>query len=232
MNDRLHRADSMIVVLDKNNVPSRLRFAAYSLTRQDTATALRLYKEVAILTPNDPKPFKNLFVLSKARGSSDDATLYLKNYLLLDKRCRPAPAAWRPAVCENDQNGALDSYRRGFRRNPSAKGHFRQYAGIVLQKKFDNEAVTVDGRHRRGRADASSMGVSDIYRKRTSAECVKCTRIIPPTQKLSVLTALADRCTRSRHESAIVSYEQPVLLNPKPSLNTILGNLQMKLDKR
>ena len=67
MKDRYHFADSMIVKLDKNNAPSRLRFADYSLAKKDTTTAISLYKELAILTPSDPKPFKNLFVLSKAQ---------------------------------------------------------------------------------------------------------------------------------------------------------------------
>ena len=145
MKERLPYADSMIVLLDKNNVPSRLRFADYSLAKKDTTTAMRLYKELAILTPSDPKPFKNLFLLSKAHNNTEDATLYLKNYLVLDSS--DSELHWELGDLlydKKDMTGALESYRRAFKRNPQGgKGHFKKYAEIVLQKKIDNEAINV-----------------------------------------------------------------------------------------
>jgi tetratricopeptide (TPR) repeat protein len=241
MKERLPRADSMIVLLDRNNIPSRVRFADYSLAKGDTTVALRLFKELAILTPADPKPFKHLYQLSKVRGNSDDATLYLKNYLVLDSS--DMGLHWELGdflYDKKDLAGALESYRRAFRKDlQGGKGHFRKYADIVLQKKIDNEAINViNAAVNAGEADVPLYtALGDIYRKLN--QCPNAAKMYQEVlrsdpKNLPVLNALADCQAKSGDlKNAIISYEQIVLMNPKPSQEyKALGDLHTKLGKR
>jgi tetratricopeptide (TPR) repeat protein len=241
MKERLPHADSMIVVLDKNNVPSRLRFADYSLIKGDTAMALRLYKELAILTPTDSKPFKNLYLLSKKHGNLEDATLYLKNYLVLDSS--NSGLHWELGDLlfdKKDLTGALESYRHAFRKDPQGgKGHFKKYAEILLQKKMDNEAINViNAAIAAGEADIPLYtALGDIYRKLN--QCPNASKMYQEVLKtdpknLTVLGALADCQAKSGDtKNAIISYEQIVLMNPRPSLEyKALGDLHLKIGKR
>jgi tetratricopeptide (TPR) repeat protein len=241
MKERLPRADSMIVVLDKNNIRSRIRFADYSLAKGDTATALQLYKELAILTPTDPKPFRYLYLLSKIRGNLEDATLYLKNYLVLDSS--DAGLHWELGDLLSDKKdltGSLESYRRAFRKNlQGGKGHFKKYAEIVLQKKLDKEAIEViNAAVNAGEADVPLYtALGDIYQKLN--DCPNAAKMYQEVLKtdpknLRVLNALAECQAKSGDtKNAIISYEQIVLMNPKPSQEyKALGDLHTKIGKR
>ncbi|MBN2189081.1 MAG: tetratricopeptide repeat protein, partial [Chitinispirillaceae bacterium] len=241
MRDKLPRADSMIVTLDRNDIPSRVRFADHSLARGDTAAALRLYKELAILTPTDPKPFKNLYLLSTKRGNAEDATLYLKNYLVLDSG--DAGLQWVLGdllIGQKDAAGALDSYRRAFRKNlQGGKGHFKKYADLVLQKKLDNEAITViNAAAAAGDADvAMYTAIGDIYQRLSQyPNASKMYQEVLKTdpKNLRVLNALAQCQAKSGDvKNAIISYEQIVLMNPKPSQEyKALGDLHTKNGRR
>ena len=241
LKERLPHADSMIVLLDRNNIPSRVRFADYSLAERDTTSALRLYKELAILTPADSKPFKNLYLLSKTHGNLDDATLYLKNYLVLDSS--NVGLHWELGDLLYDKKdiaGALESYRRAFRKDlQGGKGHFRKFADIVLQKKLDNEAINViNAAVNAGEADVSLYtALGDIYRKIN--QCQNAAKMYQEVLKtdpknLPVLNALADCQAKSGDtKNAIISYEQIVLMNPRPSQEyKALGDLHIKIGKR
>jgi tetratricopeptide (TPR) repeat protein len=241
MKEKLPHADSMIVLLDRNNVPSRIRFADYSLAEKDTVTALRLYKELAILTPTDPKPFRNLYQLSTARGNIEDATLYLKNFLVLDSG--DAGLYWVLGDLLSDQKditGALESYRKAFRKKPqNGKGHFKKYAEIVLQKKLDKEAIEViTAAANNGETDVFMYtALGDIYQKLD--QCPNAAKMYQEVLKtdpknLRVLNELAECQAKSGDvKNAIISYEQIVLMNPRPSLEyKALGDLQTKNGRR
>jgi tetratricopeptide (TPR) repeat protein len=241
LKERLPRADSMIVTLDRNNVSSRIRFADHSIASGDTATALRLYKELAILSPTDPKPFRNLYLLSKTRGNSDDATLYLKNYLVLDSS--DAGLYWVLGDLlsgQKDIAGALESYRRAFRKNiQGGKGHFEKYADIVLQKKIDKEAIEViNAAVNAGEANVPLYtALGDIYQRLN--QCPNAAKMYQEVLKmdpknLRVLNTLAEcQAISGDVKNAIVSYEQIVLMNPKPSQEyKALGDLHTKNGRR
>jgi tetratricopeptide (TPR) repeat protein len=241
MKGKLPRADSMIVMLDRNNIPSRVRFADHALARGDTAAALRLYKELAILTPTDSKPFRNLYLLSKTRGNAEDATLYLKNFLVLDSS--DAGLQWVLGDLlsgQKDVAGALESYRRAFRKNiQGGKGHFKKYAELVLQKKLDNEAINViNAAAIAGDADVSMYtALGDIYQHLN--QCPNAAKMYQEVLKtdpknLRVLNALAQCQAKSGDvKNAIISYEQIVLMNPKPSQEyKALGDLHTKNGRR
>ncbi|MBN1129151.1 MAG: tetratricopeptide repeat protein [Chitinispirillaceae bacterium] len=234
-------ADSTIVLLDKGNVPSRSRYAVYALSKGDTATALRFFKELAIITPKDALSFKHLYELSLARGNKEDGILYLKNYLVLDSTKMDRYWLLGDLLHEKkDYAGALDAYRQAFRKKPDqGKGHLRKYASLVLQNKLDNEAVNViTAAIAAGDADVELYtALGDIYRKQD--KCSNAVKMYQDALKvepknLAVLSALADCQARTGDvKNAILSYEQIVLMNPKPSQEyKALGDLQMKVGKK
>jgi tetratricopeptide (TPR) repeat protein len=234
-------ADSTIVLLDKNNVPSRTRYGAYALLKGDTTTALRLFKELAILNPKDSRSFKHLYELSLSRGNKDDAILYLKNYLVLDSTKMELYWLLGDLSFEKkDLPGALDAYRLAFKKkSDQGKGHFKKYANIVLQKNLEKEAVAViNAAINASEADVEMYtAIGDIYRKQD--KCANAVKMYQDALKLdpknlAVLTAMADCQARTGDvKNAILSYEQIVLMNPKPSQEyKALGELQMKTGKK
>ena len=240
LQSRLPYADSLTVLVDKNNVPSRLRFADYSLSKHDTATALRLYKELAILTPSDPKPFKSLYLLSKGRSTADETALYLKNYLVLDSS--NADLHWQLGDLlydKKDYAGALESYRRGFHRNPQAHGHFKQYADIVLQKKIDNEAITVitaaiAAKEANGALYAALGTIYQKHEQWQAAAKMFQEALKTDQSNLPVLTSLAQcQAKMGDLKNAVISYEQIVLMSPQAGAEyKALGDLHARLGKR
>lgn len=241
MTSKLVFADSTIVALDSKNIPSRVRYAAHVLSKGDTATAVRLYKELAILNPKDQKSFKYLYELSLARNNKNDAILYLKNFLVLDTS--ESELYWLLGDLLNekkDQAGALEAYRQAFKSEPKkGKGHLKTFAYIVLNNKLEAEAVPViTAAISAGEADVKLyMALGDIYRNRKKyADAVKmyqeALKIDP--KSLTVMNAMADCQAKSGDvKNAILSYEQIVLMNPKPSQEyKALGDLQMKIGKK
>jgi tetratricopeptide (TPR) repeat protein len=238
---KLPAADSLIVLADKNNIPSRQRFAEHCLAKKhDTAEAARLYKELAILTPTDAKPFKFLYQYSRAKGASDEATLYLKNYLVLDSSS--ADLHWQLGDLlydKKDLNGALESYRRGFRRAPQTHGHFKQFADILLQKKLDDEAVAVINAAiaaKEANVDLYSAAGTINQKRGQWANAIKMFQEVLKSdpKNLPALSALAECQAKSGdYKNAVIAYEQIVLMNPQAGAEyKLLGDLHTKLGKK
>ena len=234
-------ADSTIVLLDKSNVPSRTRYGAYALSKGDTTTALRLFKELAILNPKDSRSFLHLYELSLARGNKDDGMLYLKNYLILDSTSLELYWLLGDLYFEKkDLPAALDAYRIAFKKKPDqGKGHFKKYASIVLDNKTEKEAIAViNAAISASEADVEMYtAAGDIHSKQ--GNCASAVKMYQAALKidpknLAVLTAMADCQAKTGDvKNAILSYEQIVLMNPKPSQEyKALGNLQMKTGKK
>ena len=76
-------ADKTIMSLDKNNIPSRVRYARYVMSINDLREALATYKDLMVLTPRDQSIVKNLAELSTKLGNSNDAMMYLAKYVAL-----------------------------------------------------------------------------------------------------------------------------------------------------
>jgi Cytochrome c biogenesis factor len=82
--EKLMAAASHIVDLDKKDIPSRRLLSDYALEKNDQVTAYNLLKELALLTPEDPKVFKHLYEISTERGQKKDAAFYFHNFWVLD----------------------------------------------------------------------------------------------------------------------------------------------------
>lgn len=220
--EKLASVDPQIIALDAKDIKSRQRHAEYSLEKNDTKTALNLFKDLALLTPNDPKPFKNLYEASLKDGNKKDGILYLKNYVVLDSSDASAIRQLADLLFEaKDMDGALDAYRKTVRRNANVKGVSKNYATIVLDKKLDDEALRVILRavtHKE--ADAIMYAAAgDIYTKRKDhANAIKmyAAALDLDKQNLALLVKLAEAQAASGDiRNAIISYEQIVLLNDK-----------------
>ncbi|MBD3322243.1 MAG: tetratricopeptide repeat protein, partial [Chitinivibrionales bacterium] len=98
----LARVDPEIIKRDKKDVQSRQRMAEYALNNNDTKTAFRLLKELAILTPDDPEVFQNLYQIAAKKGDTKAATLYLKNYIVLDSTHAESHKAMGDLLYEQD----------------------------------------------------------------------------------------------------------------------------------
>ncbi|MBN1980950.1 MAG: tetratricopeptide repeat protein [Chitinivibrionales bacterium] len=236
MQERFPFVDSIIIRLDSTDVASRTRFAEHSIQNRDTATAIHIYKELTLLTPSDPRPMRNLYLIAKSRGTLDEAMRYLRSMLTLDSS--NTELFWDladMAYVGKDTTRALEAYRRAFQRDPQVRGHYRTYGGILLQRKLDNEAVNViTAASRLGEADSTLLiALGDIYRKRDQCQAAvvqyqEVLKIDP--RNLSVLASLADCQNKTGDiKNAIISYEQIVLMNPQSSQEyKILGTLHLK----
>ncbi|MBD3242623.1 MAG: tetratricopeptide repeat protein [Chitinivibrionales bacterium] len=235
----LAKVDPKIIDLDKKDVPSRQRHAKYSLANKDTKTALTLYKELAILTPNDPEVFKALYEITTSQGNQKDAVLYLKNYLVLDSTNAESHKALADMLYkQKDIDGALTHYRKALKYDPKIKGIYKNYVAILIDKKLEKEAVTVINKAiTAGEADARAyIALGDIYKKQKKYQnAIKMYQEALKTEKanVAVLTSLGQsQAAAGDTKGAITTYEQVVMLNPKATEEQkTLGDLYMKLKR-
>ncbi len=236
----LARADERIVALDKKDAAARHRLASYFLKEKKTDKAYELYKEIAVLTPNDQRPFEELYKIAKAKNNQKDATLYLKNYLLIDS----TDASYYKDLgdllyAQKDAEGALEAYRQALKLNPNITGLYKNYSSILIEKKLEDEAVkiitkAIDAKE----ADAKMLiALGDIYGKRKKhSDAVKMYQaaLETDTKNISVLTSLAEsQALAGDPKNAITTYEQVVLLNPDANDEyKQLGLLNMRLSRQ
>lgn len=237
--EKLAAVDPKIVELDPKDIKSRRRLADYSLKKNDSKTAMNLFKELALLTPNDPKPFLHLYEMSLKEGNKKDGMLYLKNFVLLDSSNIASIITLGDLLNESgDPDGALEMYRKASRLDPQAKGYFKNYSKIALDKKLENEALKVI-------LKAISMkdadlwmyeSAGDIYKKQKDyANAIKMynSAINLDKKNIGLLNKLAQcQAASGDTKNAVVSYQQIVLLNPEATKEyKILGDLTLKSGK-
>jgi tetratricopeptide (TPR) repeat protein len=217
----LAKVDPTIIKLDPKNVTSRKRHAEYSLARQDTTTALKLYKELAILDADDPSTFKQLYAIAGARDEVKDATLYLKNYLVLDSTNAEYQRALGDLLYrQEDLEGAIAAYRKTLALDPKADKLYKRYLDALLKRgKKDEAASVMPAAIAAGEVDARLYeAVGDIHReKKQFAKAVEMYQgaLESDAKNVRVLTALAQcQAKAGSPKNAIVTYEQVVLVKP------------------
>jgi len=237
--DKLAAADAQIIALDPKDVKSRQRNAEYSMAKGDAQAALKLYKELALLTPSDPKPFKSLYEASLKDGNKKDGAMYLKNFVLLDSSDASALKQLGDLLYESkDFDGALHEYRRALRRDPNIKGIYKNYTTILIDKKQDEEALkAVQKAIALKEVNAAIYSAAgDMYKKRNeNGNAIKMYQaaMVLDKQNLDVLVKLAEaQAAAGDTRNAIVSYEQLIVLNPNASTEyKVLGDLVTKSGK-
>ena len=234
----LKKADARIVDLDKKDIISRQRLARASLAAHDTVTAYTLYKEIAILRPNDAMAFKNLYTIALIKNEKKDAAQYLKNYLLLDSSTVTDFALLGNLLYEqNDKTGALAAYRRAFKQ-AGIKGYLKNYADLAVAEKLDDEAIKVlTAAITAGEAEARHNAIlGDLLKSRKQyAEAGKQYQEVLKADPKNV-GALADlaecQAAAGDAKNAIISYEQVIQMKSGASTELrILGDLLMAANR-
>ncbi|GBU22147.1 glycosyl transferase [Fibrobacteres bacterium R8-0-B4] len=237
--DKLAAADAQVIALDPKDVKSRQRNAEYYTGKGDAQSALKLYKELALLTPNDPKPFKSLYEASLKEGNKKEGVMYLRNFVLLDSSDASALKQLADLLYESkDFDGALNEYRRALRRDPNIKGIYKNYTSILIDKKQDEEALkAVQKAIALKEVNAAIYAAAgDMYKKRNdNGNAIKMYQaaMVLDKQNLDVLVKLAEaQAAAGDNRNAIVSYEQLIVLNPNASTEyKVLGDLVTKSGK-
>jgi len=236
----LARVNEKIVALDKRDAAARSQLAAYKLAAKDTSGAYALYKELAVLKPGEKETFAKLYEIAVSKGEKKDATLYLKNYLVLDSTNAELFKTLGELLYEQkDADGALDAYRKAVRLDQKIKGFYGHYIGLVLAKKLDDEAVSViTAAIGHGEADGRAYSaLGDIYRKNKNyakAAAMYQEALKADPKNVELLVALAQSQSAAGDiKNAIITYEQVVMLKQGAREEyKALGDLHMKAGKR
>ena len=198
-----------------------------------------IFKQLSILTPRNSDVFRTLYEISSKAGNKQEATIYLKKYVLLN----PADAASQRDLGDllyeqKETTGALEAYRAALKADPSIKGFYKRYVELVMAKGGSDEtAKALSGAVTAQEADAamySTLGA--IYQKQNAfakaiAMFQKALAIDP--RNVSVLSSLAScQAKNGDVKDAILSYEQTIAMNPDASAEyKVLGDLYTKQDK-
>jgi tetratricopeptide (TPR) repeat protein len=219
---RLTEIDKKIAELDKSNVDSRMRLAQNALLQKDIKRAFDLYKELAILSPQNAFVFKNLYDITLQSGDKNNAALYAKKYLALSPNDAPGQKSLGDLLYElKDFDGALAAYRTALKLDPTIKGFYKKYAELVIAKGQQEEVIKVlTNAISSGEADASSYTtLGMIYQKKglyPKALEMNQKAIQLDPQNFDVLTSLAECQAKTGDiNGAIISYEQVLMMNPK-----------------
>jgi len=218
---RLADLDPKIVKLDEKDVLSRRRLAQYSFAKKDSAAAYDLYRELAILVPEDPVVFKQLYLLANGMNKKKDALLYLRNYLVLDSTSAQAYKAMGDLLYdEKDSEAALRCYRKAVALDPDIKGVYRRYAYMLIEGGMDDEIPdAVMGAIEGGEADAACyVALGDLRRKQGKcSEAVSLYQEALKTEATNVGVLLSLGQCQSKIgdiSGASATYEQVVKLKP------------------
>jgi tetratricopeptide (TPR) repeat protein len=211
--------------------------ACYST--RDEAKALTIYKQLAVLLPDNADVFQTLYDLQSTAGQKDEALNYLKKYAALKPGDAQAQRTLGDMLYERkDAAGALAAYRTALKTNPAAKGFYKRYAELVMVSPVQEEKIKVlTGAIEAGEADAVMYRtLADIYRAQGA-----CPKAIPLYQKSiqidprdpALLSSLADCQVKSGAlQEAILTYEQATAMNPSADKeNKALGDLYMQQKK-
>jgi tetratricopeptide (TPR) repeat protein len=132
---KLFEIDNKIIVIDQNNFESRLRLARNADGKKDIKEALRFYKELLSIKPEDTDILFKLYQLAVAENDFTSAMIYIKKYLSINPDSEIAHGALGDLYYyEKKTDEALNEYRIAMKLNPAVKGIQKRYAEIVIAK--------------------------------------------------------------------------------------------------
>lgn len=219
--EKLAEADKAIINIDKKDLPSRVRFARYALASNDFKSAFEVYKELSVLTPNDPSVFKNLYDISVKTGNQENVVSYLKRYTQLKPQDAVASKDLGNILFDKkDSTGALIAYQAALSADPAIKGLYKKYAILMLAKKGQEKEIisVLSSAVKAGEADDeiySTLG--EIYQKQASYPLAiemysKALQLKP--QSFEALSSIAFCQEKAgKFSDAIISYEQAVAMS-------------------
>jgi tetratricopeptide (TPR) repeat protein len=216
-----------------------LMFAESAYKTGDVQKAEDLYKQLVVVSPKSPEPFKTLFEIARNKKDMQTAAGYLTSYTAL----KPDDVAMLQLLGDIDYDlknnaGALDAYKGVLKVKPDAKGFYKKYVELVTSQGTPEEKVkALSGAIAAGEADVamySEMGLSYLkakdYTKAIQA-LEKATQLDPKNDKLLISLAQAQAASGAV-EMAVITYEQAVAMNPAADKEyKALGDLYMKQKK-
>ena len=212
--------DKQIAAIDRRDVTSRLRLAAFSESKNDVKTAVAMYKEVSSIDPKNPLPHRRLATIFAAQNQNAEAVASIKDYLKLKPDDAEANRDLGDYLYnQKDLDGALNSYRAAIKLDPNLRGFHKRYAEIVIAKGQTAEVVTaLTAVVNSGDADVGSYTtLGMIYQDRGQYKdalemYTKAVKIEPAN--VDALAALAScQAALGDVKAAIISYEQVVMMN-------------------
>ncbi|HUI90867.1 MAG TPA: tetratricopeptide repeat protein [Chitinivibrionales bacterium] len=232
-------ADKKIVEMDKTNVESRLRLGAYLLAQREYKQAFDIYKELSVLTPQNPEVFKSLYEITLNSGDKAMAAGYLKKYIAFNPNDAVAQRNLGNLYYEvKNYDAALMAFRAAIKLDPTIKGVYKPYADIVIAKGLKEELATaLAGAVNAGEADGNMYAMlGGVYQKQ--GLCPKAIELYQKAlakdpRNMPVISGLAQCQARVGDvDGAIVSYEQVLALNANAiDEYKALGELYMKRNK-
>ena len=236
---KLAEVDKHVVTLDRKDVESRLRLAAYSESKGDIDLALKMYKEASALDPKNHIPYRQLAGLSNQKKQSAEAVAYIRKYLELKPNDAEAHRDLGDFLyAQNDLDAALASYRTAIKIDPNIKGFHKRYAEIVIAKGQTAEVIAaLTGVIKNGDADMGTyttlgMIYQDRKQFRDAMDMYSQALKLEPAN-FEALTALGS-CQAGAGEvnAAIITFEQAVMMNPNAAQEyKELGDLYTKQKK-
>jgi tetratricopeptide (TPR) repeat protein len=232
-------ADKKVIELDKSNVESRQRLGAYELSQREYKTAFDIYKELAVLTPQNPEVFKSLYEITLNSGDKASAASYLKKYIAFNPSDPVAQRNLGLLYFEvKNYESALLAFHSAIKLDPTIKGVYKPYAEIILARGPKEElSAALAGAVAAGEADAGMYSTLAVTYQR-QGNCAKAidlyqNALAKNPKDVSVLAGLAQcQAKTGAVDAAVVSYEQVIALNPSAVEELkALGDLYTKQNK-
>lgn len=230
---------SMVSGKDANDPALLKKFGEACYQVKDYQKANKVFKQLSQSAPSDADVMLSLYDIAGKLGSKDEALSYLKKYTALKPADVEKQSELGDALFERkDEAGAMAAYRAVLTANPSAKGFFKKYAGLVMKNGKDPEIVSVlNAAIAAGEADAEMyLRLGSIYYKQGNFS--KAVSMYDKASQLnpkdgSLLIKLAQSQAKSGALSAaILTYEQAIAMNPQANEeHKALGDLYMQQKK-
>nr|MCU0609139.1 tetratricopeptide repeat protein [Chitinispirillaceae bacterium] len=111
-----------------------LLYAKASYNANESANALKLYKQLSVLYADNAEIFQTLSELQAKAGQTDDALASLRRYVALKPGDAKSQRTLADALYERKDNaGAVAAYRGLLKADPSAKGFYKKYVELVVK---------------------------------------------------------------------------------------------------
>jgi tetratricopeptide (TPR) repeat protein len=219
---------------------SYLLMQGQSCYQSKTCTkAAAIYKQLAVLLPQNPDVFKTLFDIANKSNNSVDAIAALKRYIAL----KPGDAAYQKQLGDllydqKDMSGAIAAYGAVIKADPSIKGFYKRYFEIAAGRIPQEQLISVlNAAVKNDEADAGMYStLGNIYQKQNACDkainCFQKSIQLDP-RNTSILSSLAAcQAKTGAVDDAVVSYEQVIAMNPDAKVELkALGDLYQRQNK-
>jgi tetratricopeptide (TPR) repeat protein len=209
--------------------------------KKDYDRARELYRQLVVLTPQNPEVFKVLYFIAQQNpNQSAEAAGYLKKYVAL----KPSDAAAQKDLgdmlyARKEFDGALFAYRKAVSLDPAVKGVYKRYFEMASAKGLaDDVSAALSGAINAGEADAG-MYSAQGYHYQKLGMCPKAIQMFQKAlsfdaKNTAVLMALGScQAKTGAMTDAAVTFEQVLVINPDDiRVNKMLAEMYLQQKKK